>query len=95
MYIVNLTYKVPLETVDKYLDQHIEYLNEQYRLGTFHASGRKVPRTGGIILSKLSDKKELLRVIAKDPFKVNDLADYELTEFVPSKTCEELAFLMK
>ena len=93
MYIVNLTYKVSLEAVDKYLDNHVEYLNEQYQLGNFHASGRKVPRTGGIILSKMSDKNELLKIIAKDPFKINDLADYEITEFIPTKTCEELEFL--
>ena len=93
MYIVNLTYKVSLEAVDNYLDNHVEYLNEQYQLGNFHASGRKVPRTGGIILSKMSDKNELLKTIAKDPFKTNDLADYEITEFTPTKTCEELEFL--
>lgn len=93
MYIVNLTYKVSLEAVDNYLDNHVAYLNEQYQLGNFHASGRKVPRTGGIILSKMSDKNELLKIIAKDPFKINDLADDEITEFIPTKTCQELEFL--
>lgn len=95
MFIVNLTYKVSLETVDQFLEQHVEYLNVQYQLGNFHASGRKVPRDGGVILSMLSDKNELLQILAKDPFKVNNLADYELTEFMPSKTCDELGFLMK
>ena len=95
MFIVNLTYKVPLETVDRFLEQHVAYLNEQYQLGNFHAFGRKVPRDGGVILSLVSDKNELLQILAKDPFKMNDLADYELTEFMPSKTCDELAFLMK
>lgn len=95
MYIINLTYKVPLETVDQYLDSHIEYLNKHYELGIFLASGRKVPRTGGIILAKISDKNELLKIIEQDPFQINDLADYELSEFIPSKTCEELRFLME
>ena len=94
MFIISLTYKADLEEIDKELDNHIAYLNEQYEKGNFLASGRKVPRTGGIILSRVDDKVELERIINQDPFKINDLADYELTEFVPSKTCSELDFLM-
>lgn len=93
MYIISLTYKVPLEKVEQHLKAHIEYLNKQYDLGHFQASGRKVPRTGGIILSKVTDKNKLLEILEEDPFKKHDLANYELTEFVPSKTCKELEFL--
>ena len=93
MFIINLTYKTELEQIDQYLNEHVDFLNEQYALGNFLASGRKVPRTGGIILSNVSSKSELEGIIEKDPFKKNELADYELTEFVPSKTCEELSFL--
>ncbi|MDC6364529.1 MULTISPECIES: YciI family protein [Flavobacteriaceae] len=94
MFVIHLTYKVKLEKVDQYLDEHIDFLNEQYALGNFLASGRKVPRTGGIILSNNKSKIELEKIIEKDPFKKHELADYELIEFVPSKTCEELSFLM-
>ena len=95
MFIINLTYKTELEKVDQHLNDHIEFLNEQYELGNFLASGRKIPRTGGIILSKVENKTELEKIIGKDPFKINELADYELTEFIPSKTCDELKFLME
>ncbi|NMH89998.1 YciI family protein [Flavivirga algicola] len=95
MFIINLTYKTELEKVDQHLNEHIEFLNEQYELGNFLASGRKIPRTGGIILSKVENKSELEKIIKKDPFKTNELADYELTEFIPSKTCDELKFLME
>lgn len=95
MFIINLTYKAELEKVDQYLEEHIEYLNEQYELGHFLASGRKVPRTGGIILSNIESKAELEATIGKDPFKKNELAHYELIEFIPSKTCGELKFLME
>jgi uncharacterized protein YciI len=94
MHIINITYKVPLETVDEHLNAHVAYLNEQYDKGHFIASGRKVPRTGGIILSKVADRKELLKIIEQDPFHIHSLADYELIEFVPSKTSEEAKFLM-
>lgn len=93
MFIISLTYKVSLTTVDQHLDAHIAYLNKQYELGNFQVSGRKVPRTGGIILSTLTDKETLMNALAKDPFSIHEIADYEVIEFVPSKTSEEFAFL--
>ncbi|MEM9980969.1 MAG: YciI family protein [Bacteroidota bacterium] len=95
MFIINLTYKTELEKIDQFLDDHIAFLNEQYELGHFLASGRKVPRTGGIILSNIKSKSELQKIIEKDPFKKNELSDYELTEFIPSNTCDKLKFLME
>ncbi len=95
MFIVNLTYKAELDKIDTYLNEHIEFLNEQYDLGNFLASGRKIPRDGGIILANVDDKSVIEKIIKKDPFNINDLADYQLTEFIPSKTCDELHFLMK
>ena len=95
MFIINITYKTALDKVDQYLNEHIEFLNKQYELGNFLASGRKVPRTGGIILSKVEEKSVLKQIIAQDPFKINELADYQLIEFIPSKTCEELKFLIE
>ncbi|MCT4615342.1 MAG: YciI family protein [Marinifilaceae bacterium] len=94
MFIVNLTYVSDLEKIDHYLKSHIEYLNEQYRLGHFIASGRKVPREGGIILSNLDDRNQLNKIIEKDPFKINGLAEYSIIEFIPSKCSKELEFLI-
>ncbi len=95
MFIINLTYKTELEKIDRFLNEHIEFLNEQYELGNFLASGRKIPRTGGIILSRAGSRPELENIIENDPFKKHDLADYEVTEFVASKTCKELEFLLE
>ncbi|MTI40749.1 YciI family protein [Fulvivirga lutimaris] len=95
MFIINLTYKTDLEKVDQHLTAHVEFLNEQYELGNFIASGPKVPRTGGIILSNVDSRSELEKIIEKDPFKINGLAGYELIEFIPSKTSDELKFLLE
>ena len=89
MFIVSLTYICTLEEVDEILPQHVEYLKNQYEKGNFIASGRKIPRTGGIILSKLDNIKELEKVINQDPFKINNLAKYEIQEFIPSMTSNE------
>ena len=93
MFIINLTYKVELDKVDEHLEAHIAYLKQQYAQSNFIASGRKIPRTGGIILSKLKDRQELLEILAQDPFNKHGLADYELIEFVPSMTSEAFEVL--
>lgn len=95
MFIVNLTYKADLLKIDQFLDAHKEYLKEQYQLGHFLASGRKIPRTGGIILSNVESRDALERILEEDPFKVNAVADYEITQFAPSMTSDALKFLIK
>lgn len=95
MFIISLTYITPIGEVDKHLQAHVEYLKEQYKLGYFIASGRKNPRTGGIILSNLNDRSMLENVLNKDPFKRNGIANYDIIEFEPTMASEELKFLIK
>ncbi|MEM6805509.1 MAG: YciI family protein [Bacteroidota bacterium] len=93
MFVVNLTYKVELEEIDKHLEAHIEFLKKQYAKHAFIASGRKNPRTGGMIFSKMENKEELLSILEEDPFKIHDLADYEVIEFIPVMTSKEFEIL--
>jgi uncharacterized protein YciI len=93
MFIISLNYICDLELVDNYLDSHIKFLNEQYEHGTFLASGRKNPRTGGVILAKADNINQITAIIDKDPFKINKIAEYEIIEFIPTRVSEELAFI--
>lgn len=79
MFILSLTYKAPLEEADKHMQAHMDWLKESYADGTFLASGRKVPRTGGIILAK-GEKSAIEALCASDPFSLHNIADYEITE---------------
>lgn len=88
MFIVLLEYTCVLEEVDKYLDAHINYLKEQYAKGNFMASGRKVPRTGGVIFSNLQNKNKLEAVLANDPFNKTGIATYTIVEFIPTMVAE-------
>ncbi|QYN46415.1 YciI family protein [Gilliamella sp. ESL0405] len=85
MFIFTLTYIKPINEVEKFLQQHIDYLEENYRLGHFIASGRKVPRTGGVILCPAENKEQALTIMQKDPFYIQQIAQYDIIEFVPSK----------
>jgi uncharacterized protein YciI len=93
MFIISLTYIKPLEEVDALIEEHVAYLKEQYALGSFLASGRKVPRTGGVILARGASREEIETIINLDPFYRHGVAEYEITEFSPAMTSQELEFL--
>jgi len=86
MFIISLTYIKPLNEVDNHIEAHIEYLKEQYKEKNFIASGRKVPRVGGIIFSKMKSKEKLEDILKQDPFHKAAVATYEIIEFIPSMT---------
>ena len=94
MFIVNLTYIKPLDEVEKYLQEHINFLNHYYAEGLFVASGRKNPRTGGIILMQGKNKEVVQEIITHDPFYQNEIAQYDIIEFEASKYCPELKTLL-
>ncbi|MGL5386598.1 MAG: YciI family protein [Serratia sp. (in: enterobacteria)] len=77
MYIVSLTYHRPIEEVESHLDGHIAWLKQYFQTGSFIASGRKQPRTGGVILVKDMERTRLDAILAEDPFV--DVAHYEVT----------------
>lgn len=85
MFIVELTYKKPLEVVEKFLAEHRAYLEQGYQKHCFIASGPQNPRIGGIILSQLKDRKELETILKNDPFTLHDIVDYKIIEFTPVK----------
>ena len=89
MFIINLTYIEPLDAVEKYLQEHINFLNHYYAEGLFIASGRKNPRTGGIILMQGKNKEAVQEIITHDPFYQNEIAQYDVIEFEASKYCPE------
>ena len=86
MFIINLNYIVPLEQLDQHMTPHVKFLQKYYKLNTFIASGRKVPRTGGIILAMAKSKEEVEKIMAEDPFCVHHLAEFTVTEFLTSQT---------
>jgi len=79
MFILSLTYIAPLEDADKHMEAHMAWVKAGYEQGLFLASGRKVPRTGGVILAR-GERAVLERMCADDPFTVHGIAEYEITE---------------
>ena len=86
MFIINLTYIKPIDEIEHYLPAHIEFLKHHYALNHFLASGRKNPRTGGIIIAAVESKSDLDEILSHDPFYIHQLADYQIIDFTPSMT---------
>lgn len=88
MYIFILSYKTGLDVVEKHLNAHIDYLNKNYQSGNFIASGRRNPRTGGVIICRAESQEKAQSYIKEDPFYQFGVADYEIIEFEPTMYAE-------
>lgn len=96
LYVVSLTYKKPLEEVEKYIDEHISFLDKYYSQNVFIFSGRKDPRNGGIILAYRVTRDQLEKLLEEDPFCVNEIASYDITTVLPTKYAKEFeSFIIK
>ncbi|MBD1366774.1 GTP cyclohydrolase [Mucilaginibacter sp. ZT4R22] len=95
MFIINLHYIVPLEELDAHMDAHVKYLKKYYEADVFLMSGRKVPRTGGIIIAQADSKEILETIIAEDPFFQHKLAEFTITEFLASQAHPGLKALLR
>ena len=87
--ILDITYTQGAEAVDPYLEDHRRCLTRHYEDGRFLASGRKDPRTGGIIIA-VGTRDEVSEIVSEDPFVVNGVAEYAITEFIPTMTAPDL-----
>ena len=94
MFIINLNYIVPLQELDLHMTDHVKFLKKYYKLNVFVASGRKVPRTGGIILALAKSKEAIEQVISEDPFCKLRLAEFTITEFLTSQSHPDLKKLL-
>ncbi len=89
MFVVIITFTKPLEIVDQYVQEHRAYLDECYAKNYLVVSGPQQPRTGGILISSLSERNVLNQLIENDPYYKNTIAEYQVIEFQPVKSHKE------
>ena len=94
MLILALTYAKSNEEADKHMEPHMAWVKEGYAKGWFLASGRKVPRTGGVVLA-VGQRAEIEAYVAEDPFTVHGIAEYEITELAVTTVVEGLEILKR
>ncbi|REG99661.1 YciI family protein [Flavobacterium aquicola] len=95
MFIVSLSYKKDPSEVDKFIEPHLQFLDKYYSEKKFIFSGKKNPRTGGVILARNVNRDELQKIIEQDPFYQNEIANFDITEVIPSKYDEDFAVFIE
>lgn len=78
-YVIDLTYIVALEQIDQHVEDHMAVLRRYAETGVIAASGRKSPRTGGIIVTHDVEEGAVQALINDDPFHQHELARYTVT----------------
>ena len=94
LFIIELSYRAPLDQIDGRMRAHMQFLRRQYAAGRFLVSGRKVPRDGGIILAIGEDRETVDALAREDPFVREGLADYRLIEFRASQKADDITTLL-
>lgn len=90
MYIVELSYLAPLSEIDNAMRAHVAFLNKNYKSGVFVASGRKIPRDGGIILATAPSREAVEEIMKQDPFCARGLAEFRVIEFRVSQRASDI-----
>ena len=81
MYLVKITYSVPLEEIEQHVPAHRDWLMDNARAGRFVVAGPLEDRTGGLILASFSNRAELDAVLAQDAYHKHQVAGYEVMSF--------------
>ena len=90
MFVIELTYKVPLSEIDAHMTAHVLFLKKYYASGNFLVSGRKIPRDGGIILAVGTSRRQIEVIVEEDPFYKHGLADFRIIEFRSSQRADDI-----
>lgn len=94
MFVVTLTYVAELAEVDEALEEHGAWLDAHFADGVFLAAGRRIPRTGGVIIATAVNRAELDAILSEDPFSSRGLARYDVVEFEAQRVAPALKALL-
>ena len=84
-FLIEIKYVVPLEKIDEILPEHRIFLQTGYDKGLLLFSGPRNPRTGGMVAARAESDREIKSFFEKDPYKINNCAEYSFVEFDPVK----------
>ena len=87
-FLIMIDYVRPLSDVELHIDAHRAFLTHHYAAGHFLLSGRKVPRTGGVILARAKSLDEVTQWVAQDPFHKAGVASYEIIAWEATMAAE-------
>ena len=81
MFLLLGRYLKPIDQVEAHLDAHRAWVRTGVEAGAFIAAGREVPLQGGLIVATGVDRAEVEALIAKDPYVIEGVAEYDVREY--------------
>ena len=93
-FVVHVVYQKPFSEIEPLVGIHREFLDQCLKNGFLLLSGPLVPRTGGLLLMRGSNKESVKMLLSQDPYATAGVAAYDIFEFQPVKACPELAGLL-
>ncbi|MBC6610285.1 hypothetical protein H8B15_05105 [Hymenobacter sp. BT507] len=85
MFLLSLTYLVPFEEIEPLMASHMTWVDTHYQTGTLLLSGRKIPRTGGMLLARAESRAAIEAIVAADPFTQAGAVHYDIIESTPTR----------
>ncbi len=95
MFVIELTYIVPIEDIDLHIIEHREVLKQAIDNDILLLSGKKDPRNGGFIITLHKNIDDVYDWIKLDPFYKHNLAEYRISKFEPTKYRKEISSLLE
>ena len=94
MYILYINFTKSLQDLQPVFPAHLEFVDANIKTGKFILSGGLTGKPAGVVLANINNEDELKALLAEDPFVREQVADYEVIEFKPSRYHESLASLI-
>lgn len=81
MFLLLGRYLKPADEVEARLDAHRAWVRDHVVAGVFIAAGREIPLQGGLIVATGVTRDEVDAIIAKDPYFIEKVAEYDVREY--------------
>ena len=94
MFLVDMNFLDMDKITVELTHQHKDYLEREYQSHKLLFGGRKVPRTGGVLISQHATEQELKQVLDSDPFIQSGAVSYSITEFIPVMASKDYTHLL-
>ncbi len=89
MFLIDIVFQDIEQITPELTLAHRQYLVPHYKNKTLLFGGRKVPRTGGIILAQHLSQEQVHSLMQQDPLIASGLARYTITEFQVVMTADD------
>ena len=84
-FVVEATYRAPIEQIREAYPRHRAWLQKGYDLGLFLCSGPQDPPLGGFLVARANSRADLETLFREEPLHKENLASFKFTEFQPVK----------